>query len=305
MYAMRLGSVILGLAGALASSCSPSSEPARTQLARPAGAPTRTELGRAVYSGIGDGGPTQLRRGKWAGEAPGAGVSAPTIQLDQFFYLTGDLDWDGEDEAVVHLEYATVERSPTSYIAVMDRDGDTIVQRASSVLGTRVQIREARLEGLRMVVDIVQPIEDDPSSAGRLVSKTFTLRGGALVETGVRVTGTASLATLEGFEWVLLSAGHSDPDHGPPTLMFDSGVISGSLGCGGFEGKVEAGPVPTDLRMRAAVSGGSPCSPALTRFGQQYLHSLNAAVRWELHPGLLMILPDPGTEARGLVFERR
>lgn len=302
---MRLGFVALGLVTALGPGCAPSSDSVDRQAAERIGAPTRTELARAVYSGIGNERSVQLRRGKWIGQTLSENALAPTLKLDEFFYFTGDLDWDGTDEAVVHLEYARGDDSVTDYVAVMDREGDAVVQKTVTVLGDRVQIREARLEGTRIVVDLVQPIEADPSSAGRLVTRTFTLRGGELIETGARITGIASLETLEGVEWVLTSAGHFNPDYGPLTLEFESGTVVGSLGCNTFEGTVESGPEPTTLRMSAAVSDDRPCPSSLVELGDKYLHALANAERWEWHPGRLRLLPSPDAAAIALLFERR
>ena len=70
-------------------------------------APSREELAGTTYTGIEDQGPVTLSAGKWEGQPLiEGGASVPALWLSEGFHLTGDLDQDGADEAVVHLTYA-------------------------------------------------------------------------------------------------------------------------------------------------------------------------------------------------------
>jgi hypothetical protein len=69
------------------------------------GAPTLLELRNATYAGLEDlAVPVTLEERRWEGEPfePGA-ASRPSVVLAPGFRLTGDLDGDGAEEAVVVL----------------------------------------------------------------------------------------------------------------------------------------------------------------------------------------------------------
>ncbi len=104
--------VIVAAAAALVLACSSPDEPELSSEPRAAPrsdpAPSIEELARATFTGIEDAGPVTLRSGKWEGEPFGeGGASIPTVWLTEDFYLTGDVDADGVDEAVAHLTYST------------------------------------------------------------------------------------------------------------------------------------------------------------------------------------------------------
>ena len=73
-------------------------------LSAPLGAPTLEERKNAACVGLRDlAGPVTLKDGRWEGEPfePGA-ASRPTLSLAPGFRLTGDIDGDGAEEAVVN-----------------------------------------------------------------------------------------------------------------------------------------------------------------------------------------------------------
>jgi len=87
-------------------------------------APDIEAIGNATFSGIYKL-PLTLVNGQWKGEplAPG-GASRPTAGLASDFYLSGDIDGDGREEAIVILWENSGGTGSYSYVAVAGwRDG--------------------------------------------------------------------------------------------------------------------------------------------------------------------------------------
>ena len=86
----------------------------------------------------------------------------------------------------------------------MGREDGEVVQEAIGLVGDRVQIRAARIDGESVVLDVLQAGPDDGMCCPRqLATRTFGIQSGKLVETDTEVTGTASLSMLDGTAWVL------------------------------------------------------------------------------------------------------
>ena len=105
------------------------------------------EFANARYQGI-EGASVQLEDGRWEGEpyAPG-GASRPAVGLVEHFVLNGDLDGDGEIEAVVLLWQSSGGSGTFDHVAVMKKvDGDWL-NVATAPLGDRVQVRGGAING--------------------------------------------------------------------------------------------------------------------------------------------------------------
>ena len=126
-------------------------------------APTLQELKSATYRGVeAAGADFTLANGRWEGQPyePGA-ASRPSVTFARDFRLAGDLDGDGADEAVALLAASTGGTGEMSYVAVVGRPGGTITNIATARIGDRVQVRDARIDGRRIVLDVVQAGEHD------------------------------------------------------------------------------------------------------------------------------------------------
>ena len=305
--------VIVAAAAALVLACSspdepePSSEP--RDAPRPGPAPSIEELAGATFTGIEDAGPVTLRSGKWEGEPFEEGsASIPTVWLTEDFYLTGDVDADGVGEAVAHLTYSTSGSGNFGFLAIMSRDDGKIVQRAVGALGDRVQIRDARVEGANVVLDVLQPgPRDGMCCPTELATRTFAVRNGQLVETATDVTGSASLASLEGTEWVLRKPAWDEhaPSEPELTLLIDSGRVSGSSGCNSYSGSVELGETATAFAIGPLLSTRKACPPEIMNLEQRYTAALQRAGNWGFRFRRLVISYGEGEDFGSLVFEGR
>jgi heat shock protein HslJ len=239
------------------------------------------ELAGAIYTGIENHGPITLSAGKWEGQPLiEGGASVPALWLSEGFHLTGDLDQDGADEAVVHLTYSSGGTGNFGYLAVMGREGGEVVQEAIGLIGDRVQIRGARIDGRSIVLDVLQAGPDDGMCCPRqLATRTFGIQSGKLVETAVQVTGTASLSTLDGTEWVLreLDGQEGEALPGQATLAFAAGRVSGSTGCNQFRGTVREGESATSLVIGPLITTRKACPEPLMAQEHAFLEKLGQA----------------------------
>jgi len=272
----------VGLAPAWAGASEDRGGDSRTdEVAASGTAPIPEELAGATYTGIEDQGPVTLSAGKWEGQSLiEGGASVPTLWLSEGFHLTGDLDRDGADEAVVHITYSSGGTGNFGYLAVMGREGGEIVQEAIGLVGDRVQIRAARLDGGSVVLDVLQVGSGDGMCCPRqLATRTFSIENGKLVETASEVTGTVSLATLEGKEWVLrkLDADDGTPTAGQATLIFESGKVSGSTGCNWYQGSVSEGESATSLVIGPLATTRMACPEPLMAQEHAFLERLGQA----------------------------
>ncbi len=307
---MRLTTLIAAATLVLAFGCSsPSEGPAGEQAAGPDSVPAPAELRNATYVGIEGEAPITLVDGKWQGEPfVEGGASVPALWLTDGFYLAGDLDGDGLEEAVAHLTYGTGGTGQFGYLAAMGRQNGAVVHKGIGPTGDRVQIRDARIDGTRIVLDVLQAGPDDGMCCpSQLATRIFALEGAALVEVGTDVTGTASLETLEGAEWILRQFSVDDAAPAEPeiTLTFDAGKVSGSSGCNTYNGSVAAGQTATALTIGPFATTRMACPPEVMRLEGRYLAALQAATNWAFEAGRLVVNYGQGTEFGSLRFERR
>jgi len=289
----------VGLAPAWAGTSEDLKADSRTDEAAASGlAPTPEELARATYTGIEDQGPVTLSDGKWEGQPLiEGGASVPALWLSEGFHLTGDLDQDGADEAVVHLTYSSGGAGNFGYLAVMGREGGEVVQKVIGLIGDRVQIRGARIDGRSIVLDVLQAGPDDGMCCPRqFATRTFGIQSGKLVETAVQVTGTASLSTLDGTEWVLrkLDGREGKALPGQATLAFASGKVSGSTGCNQFQGTVSEGESATSFVIGPLITTRKACSQPLMVQEHAFLEKLGQAVVFQFLFGDLMLSGESG-----------
>jgi heat shock protein HslJ len=268
-------------------------------------APSWEELAHATYTGIEDQGPVTLSAGKWEGpRLIEGGASVPALWLSEGFRLTGDLDQDGADEAVVHLTYSSGGTGNFGYLAVMGREGGEVVQEAIGLVGDRVQIRAARIDGGSVVLEVLQAGPGDGMCCPRqLATRTFGIRSGKLVETAVQVTGTASLSTLDGTEWVLrkLDGQEGEALPGEATLAFASGKVSGSTGCNQFQGTVSDGESATSLVIGPLITTRKACPEPLMAQEHTFLEKLGQTEVFQFLFGDLVLSGANGA----LVFSPR
>jgi len=205
------------------------------------GAPTAVELANATYTGTEEGTVT-LVDGRWEGKPyVEGGASRPSVGLVEDFSLLGDLDDDGQEEAVVTIWQSSGGSGTFNYVAVVGRKNDEITNLATAALGDRVQVRSGRIDDGVIIFDVVQQGEGDAACCPtQLATRTWTLAGDQLTEGDAIITGKLSLATLAGTEWVMTHFNRNEPiqEGAEVTLAFADGKISGKSACNRYSAGV-------------------------------------------------------------------
>ncbi|MGA8205467.1 MAG: META domain-containing protein, partial [Woeseiaceae bacterium] len=244
---MRPGTELAScLLGAVLAACSAQPQPAD------ATPPSLGEIGNAAVSGLFED-PVLLSSGRWAGEPyVQGGASRPSAGLAGELRLTGDLDGDGRKETVVLLWAATGGSGTRNFVGVFDRDGQTIRNVSTASLGDRVQVREARVDGAQIVLDVVQQGPDDPACCpGEKATRRYELHGGTLRELPADAQGRVGIVDLAGVEWRLARMSPPVPLPEPPgiTLTVADGRISGKGPCNRYFGSIAAGEGTAAVRI--------------------------------------------------------
>jgi len=251
---------------------------------QPEGPPSLDEIGNATISGIYDE-PVQLQGGRYEGEPfDPDGASRPTVGLVEDFLLTGDLDGDGAEEAITMLWESSGGSGTFTYLAAMGYDGSDLANISTAEIGDRVQLRDARISGDRIELDVVQAGPEDAACCpGEMATLAWTLDGDTLnrVESGVEAT-RLSVAALAGPEWVLAQFDRNEPAPDEPeiTVLFEEGRIAGGSGCNRYMGSVTEGEMPGDLSVGVLAGTMMACPPEVMDLENRYRQKLEKVVKY-------------------------
>jgi heat shock protein HslJ len=244
-------------------------------------APTLKEIKNASYSGIeGLKGSVKLVDGRWKGRPYKKGsASRPVVSLIGDFRITGDLDGDGTDDAVVLLNYAPGGTGQLLHLALMARKKGKIQNLATALIGDRVQIRDVRIEQKRIFVDVIQAGPKDAMCCpGEVTTREWTLEPGGKLN---RYTVTAkparlTLETIGNTEWILRSWDSKQPAPTRPavTLIFKDGRFTGSSGCNNYFAPVKEGKIPGDVEVGAAGTTRKSCPASEMSVERRFLEQL-------------------------------
>jgi heat shock protein HslJ len=313
---LRGAAGVLLLFGAAASPSGPTD--VKSEVGRPAAgvaanrsAPTLEELRNAAYEGVEEaGGSLTLTDGKWEGEPfVEGGASRPSVILVRDLRLVGDLDGDGREEAVVLLAAETGGSGEMVYLAVVRRTGTALENIATAPVGDRVQLRDWRIDGRAIVLEVVQAGEKDAACCpGDLVTRSWRLRPDGLAEGPPTTTGRLSLGALAGVEWVLRAWARGEPAPAVPevTLKLDGNRFEGGAGCNNYFAPVKSGEQPGSLRVGPVGATRKACPEREMEVEDRFLRQLAGARELRFSAGRLALSYGEKDAASGvMLFERR
>ena len=274
------------------------------------GAPTQLELRTATYHGFDARDTVTLTDGRWQGPPyVEGGATRPMITLAPDFRLTGDLDGDGHDDAVVVMTESSGGSGTWVYLAMMGRREGQVVNLATHQLGDRVQIRDARIEHAVLYVEVLRAGPEDAACCpGELASLAWKLLDGrfaALSDTGA--TGRFGPGSLAGVEWVLhrWSADERVTVEQPPTLRVQLSRVSGNAGCNSYGTSLAQDGQPGEMRFGTFTLTRMMCEPPAMEVEARFLESLGQAVRlWFLGGRLAITYRRTDGTLDTLLFER-
>ena len=265
-----------------------------------------TVLRNIEYRGIYDTAVT-LRDGVYEGEpfVPG-GASRPRAELLVMPPVLHDLDGDGIDDATVLLAESSGGSGASTYLAVVScRDGRA-VNTGTIGLGDRVMIRSMGDQEDAIAVEFVAAGPGEPLCCPtRNVRNTYRLRDGDLLLASSEVQGALSLADVKGIAWRLSRLGRNErvPEGVKVTAVFGEGRVSGSGGCNRYSAAVvEAGPL--EFSIGPAASTRMACPDPAGRFEDRYFSALQAANRFGILLGNLVLHYGRGDARETMIFER-
>jgi len=274
--------------------------PART------GPPAPEEAANASYLGT-EYSPLTLRNGRWRGEPVAGGASAPNAGLAGNLFLSGDLDGDRRDEAVVVLYTSGGGSGTFDYLAALSRNAaGQVVNIGTAALGDRVRIRDARLEGGTITLNVVQAGPDDAACCpGQKFERQFALRDGKLVETETIDQGRQTIEDLAGVEWQLdeFRPGGPIPEEVEVTLVFGDGRVAGKSGCNRYTASISTGELPGSLSVDGPLAGTRmACPPPKDEVEARYLKALESTTRYSFLLGRLAITWQTQDATGNLIF---
>ncbi|MEJ2385638.1 MAG: hypothetical protein P8Y54_14860 [Xanthomonadales bacterium] len=120
-------------------------------------------IANASYAGTAYGVVT-LTDGVWEG-APWVegGAARPRVGLARDFIRYGDVDGDGDDEALVIVWQSSGGSGTFNYVALVDRSDGDWRNVATTALGDRVKVTDAAIGPDGVTVDVIEHDEDDPA----------------------------------------------------------------------------------------------------------------------------------------------
>ncbi|PSV48405.1 META domain-containing protein [Photobacterium indicum] len=253
-----------------------------------------------------------LNNGLWVGEPyqPGGAV-APQVMLIDGIKATGDLNGDGEDEAVVLLNYAPGGTGQFLNLAVMSKTGAQAPSKADNIatiyVGDRVRVRDLQIKNGKIVLGVVQVgPKDSICCPGEVAERVWQLNGTTLQEVeSNKQTSRLSPKTLAGNSWVLESwrYGESAYQSKPITLSFQDNKFVGQSGCNRYFATVKAGKMPGDISVSSLGSTRKACQdPKLSQNENRFLKQLADVHQFSYFAGKLALSYGQGSHYGVMIF---
>jgi heat shock protein HslJ len=274
--------------------------------------PLLDELKNMTYKGFEDPAvPVALVDGRWEGRPyVDSGASRPTVNLIADLVMTGDLDGNGMDEAVVLLNVATGGTGQLLHLAIVARKDDRLENIATEFIGDRSQIRDARIQERRIILDVVRPGPRDAACCpGEVASCGWTLGpDGKLNPFKVSdTTGRLTLETIGGTQLVLRSWQWNEAAPAAPevTLAYQDGRFTGSSGCNRYFASVKTGDMPGDVTVGPAGATKMACPEPAMAVEMRFLKQLAGVTKFGFMTGRLMLSYEADGIRDVMLFEKK
>jgi heat shock protein HslJ len=270
--------------------------------------PTFEDMKRATFKGL-DRGTMEvtLDNGAWVGKPSRKDSTIRQhVTLIEDFLVTGDLDSNGNVEAVVLLNETFGGEESFTYMAAVAMENGKPVNKGTELLGDRVQIREISVKNGSLFVSLVETAPFDKLCCpGQLVIKEWKLRPRGFVLHELKSPGRLSLALLAGSEWMLKRWNTDDPVVAGTniTMTYKDGQLAGTSGCNRFFAQVAEGPLPGDITPGPPGSTRMACADSVMVIENRFLSDLQSASKFGFLNGRLAITVGADS-SRVLLFER-
>jgi hypothetical protein len=293
-------------------------------------APTFDEAAGVTLRGLeGDSESVTLTNGRWEGPPFVAGGSArPSVYLVPGFLVRWNADGQGPAESAVLVGENSGGSGEYIYLVLIAREGAGVVNRATVLLGDRVQVVSVEPSGGRLRMTLLRT---GPEGAlccpDEVATEEWELRDGALTKLPESSPGRPlTIDILAGIEWTLLDP---DPANGSPaidatesaeppsgvppapgggvpiTLRYADGRFQGNSGCNRYFMPVSPGELPGDIVAGPAGSTRMACPDSAASDAEaRYLARLGSVVKFGFSACRLMLMYE-GEEGSGALYFRR
>ena len=270
--------------------------------------PTLDELKSLTYGGIYEE-PVQLNEGSYEGPPfAGEGASRPRVQLVEELFALDDLNGDGASDAVVLLTETSGGSGVYTYMAVVVRQAEALVNVATQRLGDRIQVRSLASRDGVITVELVTTDSEEPACCPTLkVRESYRLDDNELVKISAEGRGHLAVHDLEGAPWRVTHLGRDQavPDNLEITATFTVNRISGSSGCNRYFATMESSG-PYEIMIGPIGSTRMACDPAVLVAEERYLRALEQVRQFGFVFGTLALTygSDDGLDAMRLAPAR-
>ena len=279
--------------------------------AEPLPAPTADELGNATYHGFeGLEQPVPLANGRWEGEpfVPD-GASRPTVYIVDNMRLTGDINGDGADEAVVLLGQNSGGSGEFMYLAVVGHRDGTIENLDTTLIGDRIQIRGASIDGGRITLDVVRHGPEDPACCpGELATMEWEMTEQGLSAVADSAgTDRLTLDTILDIEWVLKEWKRNEPAEATPevVLKYTDGRFIGIGGCNTFFASSQPGSKPGHISVGPPGRTRKACPESVMEIEERFLKQLDGTRKFGFVTERLALTYEIDGTYEMMLFDRR
>ena len=273
--------------------------------------PTFEELKNATYknlAGVKDN--VSLVNGKWEGRpiAKGSPIR-PVVQLLEPVRVTGDLNGDGVEESVVHLNLSTGGTGQLLHVAVVGRRSGRVENLATRMIGDRIQIRDVRIENMTLFMDLVRAGAPDAMCCpGEVATQAWTLaKNGALIAAAQgEKPRRLALEVIGAVEWTLKSwdIGEKAPEGSRVTLAYRNGRFVGMGGCNQYFAAVKDGNAPGDVIVEPIGATRKSCPEGENATETKFFERLARVKKYGFWLSQLALTYEAGGAWRTMLFAR-
>ena len=220
--------------------------------------------------------------------------------------LSGDLDGDGQNELLLLLWDDPGGSGTFVYLNVIRTDGQGNPQGLFTLVGDRVQVMDARIDNGTLLLELIQPGEQEPACCGsQKLLRRWKLEGGKLVELQAEVEGKVSVEDLEGKQWVLRAFGDAAVAGDQKiTIEVKNGQVVGSSGCNRYFASVSDAQEPgRAIKIGPVGSTRKACPAPVMEVEQKYLEALRHVSSFSIEGRQLVLSWNDGNRYGALRFQ--
>jgi heat shock protein HslJ len=246
--------------------------------------------------------------GAYEGEpfVPGSASSPMAVLMTPLIRL-GELDdHPGADAAalIASNEGGSGERITLAIVGLVDGKAVSV---ATALVGDRTKVRDLRVSGRDIVLDVIEIGPDEPACCGtQLATKVFSLETPTLKLRSSQVTGRKSLeSTVAGRTWTAVALDGAPIQAGvnAPTLTFSDGRFSGTSGCNEYAGPVTESE-PGTITVGPTTGTRRACTGAAAQVETRFLKTLAKATTYTFLAGRLVVSGLDGEQMHTITFRR-